>query len=51
MLEADDGGLASRLQEVSVSSLVAVSGRESGVVKPELIAGELRAMALVRKSV
>lgn len=51
MLEADDGGLASRLQEVSVSSLVAVSRRESGVVRPELVAGELRAMALVRKSV
>lgn len=51
MLEAEDGGVPSRLQEASVSSLVAVSGSESGVVRPELVAGELRAMALVRKSV
>jgi hypothetical protein len=52
MLEADDeGGEASRFNEVLVSSLVAESGRDSGVVKPELVAGELRAMALVRKSV
>jgi hypothetical protein len=52
ILEADDeGGEASRFREVLVSSLVAESGRESGVVKPELVAGELRAMALVRKSV
>lgn len=52
MLEADDdGGVASRLQAVSLSSLVTVSGRESGVVRPELVAGELRAIALVRKSV
>lgn len=52
MLEADDeGGDASRFKDLSVSSLAAESGRESGVVKPELVAGELRAMAFVRKSV
>lgn len=59
-LEADDDDdRRSRLVEMSVSSLVAVSGRESGVVSPEAItvevgvevAGELRANALVRKSV
>lgn len=52
VLEAEDGGVpSSLLLEVSVSSLVAVSGNESGVVCPELVAGELRAIALVRKSV
>jgi hypothetical protein len=52
VLEAEVGGVpSSLLLEVSVSSLVAVSGSESGVVCPELVAGELRAIALVRKSV
>lgn len=51
VLEADDGGVVLHLLEASVSSLVAESGIESGVVSPELGAGELRAIALVRKSV
>lgn len=60
MLEIDDADdERSRLHDMSVSSLVAVSGRESGVVSPEAmtvevgveVAGELRAMALLRKSV
>lgn len=50
MLEADDEE-CSLLQEQSVCSLAAVPGRESGVVWPEATAGELRDMALERKSV
>lgn len=46
------GDSRSLLYEQSDRSLLAVSGTESGVVSPEeRAAGELRAMALVRKSV
>ena len=41
----------SDLNEQSDCSLAAVSGRESGVVSPEAIAGEFKDRALERKSV
>ena len=45
------GDERSDLQEHSDCSLLAESGSESGVVSPEANAGELRDMALERKSV
>lgn len=41
----------SDLYEQSDCSLASISGRESGVVSPEAIAGEFNDMALERKSV
>lgn len=51
MLVIEAGDSRSLLSEQSDRSLLAVSGTESGVVSPDDRAGELRAMALVRKSV
>lgn len=51
VLVVEVGEELSHLHEQSDCLLLAVSGRESGVVWPEPMAGELRDMALERKSV